>query len=508
MKKYIFSIITILIFSTACQELNTVDDLNTNSDSVISNGGDLSTALNEAYVRWWQGVHSNYPAIALETSADVFTMAWDDFGAFRMSNEPREAFNNSLSESVNYRRIHEVPWNGCLTAAAIANDIFRAIQDGISIDKGGAQDQSILASAHLLRGLSWGYLGLLFDRALLVDENTNLDEALTFVTYQEMIPAAIAELDMAIFYAQEANIDFVSRSFSGLVLDEAQFVAICHSYAARFLAQWPRTMEELEEVDWDAVLMHSEAGITADFAPIGDGEDWTSYHRYIFAEAGEGPFWARLDQRLVAAFDPNQPARYPQVDANGEPPLDNTEASSADQRLEANFIYRPLNAFPVERGEWHFSHYQYNRNITDPAFAGDGQQGPMPTFLQTDIELLKAEALLHLGNVPEAIEIINNGTRTNVGGLDPLPALSNIEQVQEALLYERLIELLGTAPMGGWLDRRRLAPREAIDDLTALGGLQLGTPAHLPVPAQELRVHGIAPYNIGGTEDPLGIGME
>jgi hypothetical protein len=490
---------------SACLNLDSVEDLNPDGGAVISNGGDLQDVLDVAYANWWQGVHSNHPAIALSVSADAFTFSLDGFGAAQMSDEPRQVYNNSISEPADYRAIVEVPWYGCLSAVALANDVLIAMDEGISIDKNGPADQSVRAAAHMLRGLSWGYLGLLYDEVLLVDESTPLDGKLTFSPYTQAINAAVSELDLALALATSANIDFIHSSFNGLVLNDQQFIALCHSYSARFLTQWPRTPEEMLQVDWNLVLEHAEQGINEHFAPLANGRQWSSYHRYVFADAGEGPFWARVDQRLIAALDPSQPARYPEVEALGEPPLANTEAFSTDARLLDYFLYTPFNIFPVERGEWHFSHYQYNRNITDPTFAGNGMEGPMPAFRVEDKELLIAEALLNLSRRAEAIDMINNGSRVEQGNLAPLPTTANAADIAQAIIYERAIELLGTAPMGFWLDRRRWAPREDFQDMTPLGGLQTGTPAQLPVPEQELRINGLPPYSFGGPTDPLGI---
>ena len=392
-----------------------------------------------------------------------------------------------------------------LICCSSANDILTALENGVTIDNGGAQDQSIRAAALMLRGLSWGYLGLLFERGLIVDENTNFQNKLEFSTYQETIEKAVTELEQAIEIADLVDIDFVHEYFNGVVLNEDQFVRLCHSFAARFLAQWPRTSEEYAQVDWNLVNSHSEQGIQLDFAPIADGNFWQSYHKFTFAETGQGPFWARIDQRLIAAMDPSQPPRYPLVVTNGEDPLNPTMATSNDQRLTSDFIFLPTNNFQVENGEWHFSHYKHNRNITEPSFAGNGStSGPMPTFLVSDNQLLQAEALLNLGQSNQAIQIINNSSRINRGNLAPLTNPS-AEAIASAIFYERAIELINAGPMGYWFDRRRRSERVTAESLDALGGLQAGTPAHLPVPAVELNIQGLELYNIGGPEGPLGI---
>jgi hypothetical protein len=130
----------------------------------------------------------------------------------------------------------------------------------------------------------------------------------------------------------------------------------------------------------------------------------------------------------------------------------------------------------------------------------------MPVFLAADNALLRAEALLRLNRPTEAVALLNQGPRTTRGGLPALSvAATPREAVEKAIFYERAIELLGTAPMSLFFDRRRLGPRLPHDELDALGGLQIGTPAQLPVPASELRVHGLPPYNFGGAQDPQGV---
>jgi hypothetical protein len=281
---------------------------------------------------------------------------------------------------------------------------------------------------------------------------------------------------------------------------------LSHAYAARFLAQWPRTPAENDQVDWQAVQDHAEKGLTYNFAPMADGEAWQSYHKWVFAETGQGPFWARVDQRLIAALDPSQPSRYPETIAKGEAPLAKTEAQSKDNRLITDFTYFTKNNFPADRGEWHFSHYKHNRNLSDPDFAGDGSStGPMPAFRAADNELLRIEALLQSGQKAQAITALNAGTLKTRGQLPSIPAQASETEVLRAIFYERAIELLSTAPAGLWLDRRRMMPRENYLEVTPLGGLQIGTPAQLPVPAEELRIQGALPYNFGGANDPEGI---
>lgn len=498
------SILIILAF-IGCETLDTKNNNKPDRDEVLSVGADLSTVLQGGYISWWQGIHDDHPGIALGVAADAFSMSWGNFGAQRFGFEPRKFLNNRSNEDPDYRQVVEDPWFGCLSAVSTANDVINALNEGISIDNGGAQDQSILASAKFLRALSWGYVGLIFDQGIIAETNTDISQPIPFVGYKEMVKRSIDEIDETISIVQGIGPDFTHTFFNGITLDQGQFLALCHSYAARFLAQWPRTKQENQEVEWTRVLEYANAGIDYDFAPLADGNFWMSYQKFTFAETGQGPFWARVDQRLVAAMAPGQPARYPEVVNQGENPIVNTIATSNDQRLETDFIYLPNNNFQLERGEWHFSHYKHNRNLTDPGFAGDGStQGPMPVFLAADNELLKAEAYVRSGRISNAIEILNKGTRRTRGNLPEITS-AGFDEVEKIIMYERAIELFNTAPMSLWFDRRRFAERTVFNRMLPLGGLQKGTPAQLPVPAIELDVQGNDPYNFGGPQDSLGI---
>jgi hypothetical protein len=499
-------LLTCFLTITSCDDLNTVNNNNPAREDLLTTGADLKTVLQGGYVAFWQAVHDAHPAMALMVASDTYGCSWGNFGMQRMGFEPRRAYNNRSSEEQDYRQVVEDPWYGCLSAVSTANDILNALDRGITLDKGGDQDLAVEAAAYFLRGVSWGYLGLIFDQATLAYEGDDITQLLPFAPYQQVITAAVAQLDQAVTIANQANDGFFHDYFNGVELDKQRFVQFCHSYAARFLAQWPRTETENEQVDWATVLAHAEKGIQFNFAPEADGGFWQSYHQYVFRETGLGPFWARVDQRLIAAMDRFQPTRYPETIALGEEPIPERKATSNDARLESDFYFEFNNNFPADRGEWHFSHYKHDRNLTDPGFAGNGStSGPMPVFRRADNELLIIEAQLRLGQRLQAIALLNQGTRSTRGALPPIPNTALPEEVERAIMYERAIELLGASPYTLWFDRRRIGPRLTDHQVDALGGLQTGAPAHLPVPANELAIHGLKPYSFGGPQDPEGI---
>ena len=475
----------ILLVPFGCEDLETENLNNPDRLTVLASGTDLISVLKGGYISFWQGIHDDHPVMALGITSDQYGVSWGNFASRRMGEEPRNSYNNRASESQDYRKMVEDPWFGALGAVSTANDIILALDGGTTIDNGGGRDASVRAGAFFLRGVSNGYLGLMYDQGYRVLETDDVSQLLEFVTYQTMITAAIDDLQTGIGIAQGAGAGFNFDFFNGVAYDQATFIQLSNSYAARFLASWPRTPAEAAGIDWNAVATRASAGLTADFAPLADGSFWFSAQRFIYANSGQGPLWAVIDQRIVAAADPTQPTRYPEVIGTGAAPLTDSLITSADARVLTDWIYTPTINFATDRGEWHFSHYKHNRNLTEPSWAGDGASaGPMPAFMAADNDLLLAEALLNTSGVAAAIAIINAGTRVTRGGLAPLAATATAAEVNEAIMYEKAIELFGGAPFGLWLERRRRTDtrdvsniRLTFNDVDALGGLQLGTPA-------------------------------
>ncbi len=500
-------LILVLLGSVACEDLDTINQNNPDRERVLASGTDLISVMSGGYISWWQGIHDAHPIMALSITSDQYGVSWGNFGGRRMGEEPRDAYNNRASESQDYRKLSEDAWFGALSGISTANDILLALDGGTTIDNGGERDQSIRAAALFLRGVSNGYLGLIYDVGFTVVESTDVSQPLDFVPYTTMVQSAIDDLTMAISTAQSAGAGFSHTYFNGLDLDQDQFIRLSNSYAARFLSSWPRTEAEAAGIDWLAVRDRASEGLDFNFAPEADGSFWFGGQRFQYRDTGNGGFWARLDQRLVSAMDPSQPTRYPEIIAKGEAPLTDSVAVSADARLLSDFTYEAEIDFPTDRGEWHFSHYKHSRNISEPDYAGDfTANGPMPVFTKADNEMILAEALLNTGDPAGAVGVINSGTRVTRGGLDPLDAGASFDEINQAIMYEKAIELIGTSPFSLWMERRRRGPRMVFDQVDDLGGLQVGTPAQLPVPAKELDIREAVNYNFGGAiTDPEGI---
>ena len=492
-------VLVVTIFAFSCENLDTENPNNPPQSKVLSTGSDLEAFLAGGFLSWWKANHTERPAMALMVGGDAVSCSWGNYAMQRWGTEPRETLNNSSSESADYINVLNHPYYNNHKAQFTANAVIKAITiDGISSGSDDT-DTMLLSSAYFLRGIARGYLGLVFDQAFITDETTDLvtvaDEEP--VDYKALIAAALTDLDKVIEETQ--SYDLSNNFFNGLTdKDQDWLKALASSYAARFLAQSPRTVTENVAVNWASVKTYAANGITENFAPIADGTHWWSYQ--WASTATKGGSWARVDMRIMHLMDNNQPKRYPE-DGTAPP-----ATVSSDNRLATDFT-KVNNSFSASRGVYFYGTHQHDRS-DDPTYIGvPDAQGPLPVFVVEDNQMLLAEANLRLGSpdLAAAAAILNNPSNSRIarGGL-PTVAV-NVKDIEDAIIYERFVEILNTGPGGQFFDRRRLALRA--DPITLdTEGLQKGTPAQLPMPAKELELLGRDVYTFGGSSDDEGLG--
>ena len=115
-----------------------------------------------------------------------------------------------------------------------------------------------------------------------------------------------------------------------------------------------------------------------------------------------------------------------------------------------------------------------------------GGFGPAVAFSAAQNDQLWAEGLIETNTNLALVATLINNTRVTRGGLAAAAAADGQAGLRTKLRYEQEIELLGLGP-ASYYHRRRVA-----------GGLLVGTPREMPVPAKELGVFGQALYTWGG----------
>ena len=485
----IVSVIFSFLVSSCAKELD-VENLNDpDREQVLKNPEDVQTLAFSGFYNWFMANNSSWsPRMAMWVMADQGTCSWANSGMYHLSSEPRVPFNNSVTYT--YAYIFEEYYQDTYGNLYIMNNVLDVIDEGMVIlDQYGIDNtEMVKAASYFIQGLSLGYLGLVYDKAFIVKRSTGWEDIPTS-PYMDVIEAAIVSLDSVISICDRAYFTLPPGYISGTEYNQVDLRELASSFAARFLIYAPRNKAENDQIDWNRVLSYANNGITQDLAPVLDDVAWKSYFRKYTVQPG----WARIDSRIIYLMDPNFPYRYPEDGHN--PPA----AESDDQRLEYDFNHNTANNMKPERGYYHYSDYEYVRY---PLYIST-TKGPSPVFIVAENDLIRAEALTNLGDIPGAVNIINQSRRVQI--LDPetnqlvdnLPAVNeNIskEEMLEIIFYERDIELIQTGFGIAFFDMRRR-------DM-----LQYGTMLHFPITGKDLMTMELPEYTFGGEANADGIG--
>lgn len=466
----------LIFFVSSCKKLDVGKNPNDPEfKDVFASGEDLKTLTSGLFNTWYTGTHS-YSSVDmfLATAADHVTCSWGNQAMRDMSWEPRNAWNNAPNYS--YQATTKYLFDKMYASISTSSNIMTAINGGVVVGTGGADANMVKAFCKFNQGIAYGTLALVFDKAFIVDENITIPGAKVTDAkkYDSVAFAAVKYLDEAI--ALSSNTFTISKSWLGTTTDysNTEFKKLCNSFAARILANYPRTKAELATVNWAKVKTYADAGLTSDFIIKMDGyvnwyseaEDYLTY-----------PGWGKVDMYVVNLMDNTEPAHWGTVDRPAPP----ESTAPQDQRIFTDFEYSDLNWFQPGRGYYHFSNYRYSRY--DAAFAlGDG---PITEFMKAENDMLRAEARAYTSDVSGAAAIINAGTRVTRGQMIPvLPVLADVEV---AIHHERHVEM--------YLSGMGLA----FFEMRKKNLLQKGTPLHWPLPGKALETFGLTTfYTFGG----------
>lgn len=500
----------VALLAIGCGDLEVTNPNNPDRDRSTRQPADVQTLIGSSFTTFWPNTQGNWPGITLAAMADEATSGFADFGILDLSSEPRGAFNNSTIYS--RRFVSEDPWYSLYGVISNVNDALQAIDDGLVIMEGNVDvTQRARAFGKFMQGLAHGYLGLYFDQASVSDETMDPSTSdYPLVPYSAMIAAAVSQLEAAAQIAGANTFTLPATGFvNGTTISNQDLARLAKSFIAKFLAYSARTPQERAAVDWNKVIASIDAGITADIAPVAIADVIFSDYRRLMARqrtTTPGDF-SRLDYFLVGPADTSG-AFQNWVST----PLDNRtqfQMRTPDRRVQGPtgpasagtyFGYNTATIFAASRGLYHRSSYYYKR-----AGVGDSWQTGLQQWMTvTEMNLLKAEALIRLNRATEAIPLINlsrvaNGQLPpittvdgppNTGACVPRKHDGRCGSLWDALKYEKRIEMTGVEPGVAWYDAR------------GWGTLIAGTMTQLPIPAREREVTQEPVYTFGGGTGP------
>lgn len=536
MNKLRFATVTagaaVIALVAACNpDLNVTNPNQPDVARAISSGSDVRQLIGSSYNTMYlamQGCPDSDcepdPGVATSVMADVFTMAFGNFGARFNGQEPRLAYNNSSAATDG--KVSSGPYNAIYGALGAANDGLKAIKNGVRVAPSPSspdETQQMQAFAWLVQGMALGFESQVYDKGFVVTEDS--EGTATLVDYKAMRDASITSLNKAIT-AATGKTWTIPQDFTsvGLNLTAGNFVKMANTLAARVIAYNARNATENAATDWAKVLTYANAGISTGTAPFDlsiesdGGNTWYDITKG-YGDLADGS-WVRVDQRIIQEASTNaQPTEWTSTTAPPFPVIPDLRfahgtpnAAGNIEPAGADFWFEKSVPYAVARGVYFWSQWSHARYINASFYNDNSLLGPAPYVLQAENDLLIAEALIRTnGDLARAATLINK-TRVGRGGLPAVTAATPKNELLGAIFYERDVELFDSGAAQGWFDRRRIDPTVTYNGLAIgniwsfLGGtnLQKGTPRHLPLPAKELETLGMTVYTYGGnTPNPV-----
>jgi hypothetical protein len=491
-----------------CVDLDTTNPNEPDRDRVLSSPQDVQALISTSYQLYFDNAQQTNPGLPTGAMADNLTGGFFDFGVHDMTESPRSAYNASPLNTRGF--VGRAPWSRLYPVISNVNDGLTAIDGGLRITTGqGNADETARARAFgkFVQGITHGYLSLYYDQALIVTEDTDLEQMdpTAFSPHPEVLAASLEMLDEAIAISGANNFTIPGSPdwINGVTLSNQAFIRVINSYYARLLAYSPRTWEQRNAVDWNEVLRRIDAGITQDFGPEGMLNVWESNMRRLLSRVRTNPS-DHVRPSLMALGPADTSGAFQKWVTAPFAQRDTFAIRTPDRRIHgaAGFTARGLyfgrhrsTIWPADRGRYRWSHYFYHRDGTGDSW----HTGQQVTISRTEMNLLKAEALIRLGRAAEALPLIN-ATRVANGQLPPItldgpptgptcvPRKINGEcgSMWDALIHERQLENMGIeGPIMWW-------------DFRGLGRLQEGTLLHFPVSGIEMENLGLPVYTFGG----------
>ncbi len=499
-----------LLLAAGCADLDVTNPNDPDTRRVLASPQDVRELVGGAYNIWWQANHATdigwfvYESLgpALSVAADAHTSSWGNFFMREISSEPRVAIVNSPSHA--YATVMEWTWYQNYAALKAANDGLRAMDAGLDL---GANEPLVRAWAKFIQGISHGQLALVYDKAFIFDESIGPDEViagLELQPYNEVMNAAIAQLEEAARIAENNTFTTDAAWLNGVRLSSRQLAQLAHSYIARYLAGVARTPEEREQVNWQRVIAEADKGITENFGPMADASFWEGpWWDLLKSYGGTYPGWARMDLRFygMADTDGDYQAWLAKPAAQRTQFLINTPdrritGAGGPQTDGTHVIFAGDCPFRLERGTYHCSQYADGRWLEYTVT----KTGQMTEFMVREVKLLKAEGLMRTGDRAGAAAIINE-TRVPAG-LPPVTAAGVPESPncvpQEPTTTKQCGSLLRALHWEKWVETYHTGMGTEFTDARGWGWLVKGTVLHLPVPAKELQVLQLPVYTFGG----------
>jgi len=479
----VLPILALLAILSACQDMDVVNLNQPDRERALQEPSAVEALLTSGFYHFYEPTTDAYAMVHF-VLANEATSSLSSRGIFDLGRQPRQAFDNS--PTYGYRWFIQWPWESNYRGISNVTDAMVAINEGMRFTD-GTKDNTPRGHAFIkfIQGISHGYLAMMFDQAIILDETVNLEDGVPEPSpYPEVMAAAIGYLEEAIQVAEANAFQLPASWLPQRPLTNTELAQWAHLFAARYLAAVARTPAEREQVDWSRVAYHAERAGDADASVEGDGWYWW------FAGGWYGQTWLRGAYELLGPAD--ESGRYEAWRASPLMERQPFTIVTSDRRIHGEegptsegtyWRWHATSPFSSARGDYFQSLYE---NIRWEYHRLTGALGPCPVFQKEEATLLRAEARLRAGDIPGAVELINV-SRVGNGKMERLSANISAEEAWKWMKYEKLMEIAFVQGGHAFAERR------------GWGDLICGTLLHFPMPGAELERMLMPIYTFGGT---------
>jgi hypothetical protein len=564
--KHVLLVAGALVGFSGCSDTDLAVENPNSADSkrVLATPTDVENLLGSYYRRYMSGLYTGtgnvWGMAAVQTFEDYSTLSNNCMG--QRIPIPRPANDNTLGnpcgpeQAAVYNRESEVEH--------VASQILAQIEGGSTVPAASvvtlgspAQNARAIAFGQFLRGMSLGYLSIVYDSAAIITPEqmaANPADGGSLDGYDKVFLQSMDAFDKAIAAAATGSTAFplpANWIQTPAPLDAAGFTRLIRTYKAYFRASVGRTPTERAAADWAAIVADAQAGITSDFINItsttsGPRNDWVNqfysygtWHQMTPFVIGmgdiSGTYNAWIQQPLATRgggspfFMVTPDLRFPQGASRTAQQTDFQTASCNANATPCKRYFVNRTSDNAAANSWGASNYDHARwtSWKNKGDAGSGQNGAFPFFTVAELNLIEAEGHIRLNNGVAAAALINKTRVAN--GLAPVTAVITAPvPVQTAFGFTDCVPRVPLpAPQQGsgspgtkcgdmfealkWEKRIETAYTHFAPwffDMRGWGDLPQGTGLHWAVPYQDLQVRLRPNYSAGGglpgSSAPLG----
>jgi hypothetical protein len=520
---------------------------------VLGTPDDAEKLLGSYYKRWNAGLYGGAnpaPPGTLEGMANI--MSFQNYSSlnnecqnsrypFSGAANTNAVGNNCGGDNANTFQIES-------EVVRVASNFLTNLESGDLVFTSAARKTRDQAFAEFLRGMSLGYLSLIYDSSAVVSVGQAGDDPGALRGYKEVMDSAYAALQRAIDYSNASGAAAGDQGFplpntwipDTKSLTAAEFIKLIRSYRAMFRAQIARTPAERAAANWDLIIADAQAGITSDQNIVtsttnGPGGGWrriydggTTWHQmpaFIIGMADvSGSYLTWLQTPVndrgngnVGFFMVTPDLRFPQGASRAaqQADFDKTGCEVAGGQVNFSckryFTNRPTGSDQYSGNGWGWSNYDFNRFHwwATKGDAGSAYNGTIVYYPKTALDMLQAEGLIRKGQISAAAALINVSRTKNglpaitdftagaavPGGANCVPkkpfgngagATVTCGDIMEAMKWESRMENAFVQFANWWLNAR------------GWGDLASDLPLFWAVPYQELQARGYAASAIYG----------